>query len=88
VRRRPRATRGAREGLGIAGELIHTPGRSDDSVSLLLDTGEVFTGDLRDPRLIGPENPDVVMASWRTLRDRGAKTVYAGHRPVRPMPDI
>ncbi len=74
--------------LGITGELIHTPGHSDDSVTLLLETGEAFTGDLTDPRLIGPEDPDVVMASWRTLRDRGAKTVYAGHGPVRPMPDI
>jgi ribonuclease/clavin/mitogillin len=74
--------------LGITGELVHTPGHSDDSVSLLLDTGEAFTGDLTDPRLIGPEDPDVVMASWCTLRDRGAKTVYAGHGPVRPMPDI
>jgi hypothetical protein len=24
----------------------------------------------------------------RTLRERGATTVYAGHGPVRPMPDI
>jgi glyoxylase-like metal-dependent hydrolase (beta-lactamase superfamily II) len=75
-------------GLGIAGDLIHTPGHSDDSVSLLLDTGESFTGDLTDPRLIGLEDPDVVLASWRTLRDRGAKTVYAGHGPVRTMPNI
>jgi ribonuclease/clavin/mitogillin len=74
--------------LGIAGELIHTPGHSDDSVSLLLNTGEAFTGDLTDPRLIGPEDPDVVIASWRSLRDRGAKMVYAGHGPVRAVPDI
>ena len=74
--------------LGITGQLIHTPGHSDDSVSLVLDTGEAFTGDLTDPTRIGPEDPDVVMASWRTLRDRGAKTVYAGHGPVRPMPDF
>jgi len=54
----------------------------------LLDTGEVFIGDLTDPRLIGLEDRDVVMASWRTLRDRVAKTVYAGHGPVRPMPAV
>jgi glyoxylase-like metal-dependent hydrolase (beta-lactamase superfamily II) len=72
--------------LGIDGELIHTPGHSDDSVSLLLDTGDVFTGDLTDPQLIGPEDPEVVIASWRALRDRGAKTVHAGHGPIRAMP--
>jgi endoribonuclease LACTB2 len=74
--------------LGLAGELIHTPGHSDDSISLLLDTGDVFTGDLTDPRLIGAEDPSLVIASWRTLRDRGATKVHAGHGPVRPMPDF
>jgi glyoxylase-like metal-dependent hydrolase (beta-lactamase superfamily II) len=74
--------------LGIAGELIHTPGHSDDSVSLLLDTGEAFTGDLTDPRLIGSEDPEAVYASWRALRSRGATRVYAGHGPVRAMPEI
>jgi len=74
--------------LGIAGELIHTAGHSDDSVSLLLDTGAVFIEDLTDPQLIGPEDGDVVIASWRTLRERVAKTVHGGHGPVRAMPDL
>lgn len=34
--------------LGIYGEVIHTPGHSDDSVSLLLDEGIAIVGDL-DP---------------------------------------
>jgi endoribonuclease LACTB2 len=72
--------------LGIEGELIHTPGHSDDSISLLLDSGEVFTGDLTDPRMIAEENPDLVMSSWRTLLARGAKVLYAGHGPIRSMP--
>lgn len=73
---------------GLDAQFVHTPGHSDDSVSLLLDSGEVFTGDLTDPRFIGPENPDVVMDSWRRLRDLGARTVHAGHGPVRPMPQV
>ena len=32
--------------IGIPGEILSTPGHSDDSVSLLLDNGSVFTGDL------------------------------------------
>lgn len=74
--------------LGIGGELVHTPGHSDDSVSVVLDTGEVFTGDLTHPMLMTEETMDTVMASWRRLRECGAKTVYAGHGPVRPMPDL
>lgn len=73
---------------GIAGEVLHTPGHSDDSVSLLLDDGSVFTGDLTDPTMIGLEDADVVRASWQLLRDRGATHVYAGHGPIRPMPAL
>jgi ribonuclease/clavin/mitogillin len=72
--------------LGIAGEILHTPGHSDDSVSLLLDTGAVFTGDLTAPAFVSVEDPAVVAASWQLLRERGATTVYPGHGPVRPMP--
>ena len=73
------------EEIGIPGEIVHTPGHSDDSVSLLLDDGSVFTGDLTHPALVGMEDPDVVSASWRILRERGATRVYPGHGPVRPM---
>jgi ribonuclease/clavin/mitogillin len=72
--------------IGIAGEILSTPGHSTDSVSLLLDDGSVFTGDLTHPALAGEDNAGV-RASWKLLRDHGATRVYAGHGPVRPMPD-
>ncbi len=68
--------------MGILGQIVHTPGHSDDSVSLLLDNGAVFTGDLTPPGFIGPEDPAVVMASWRTLQELGATHIYPGHGPV------
>lgn len=67
--------------IGIPGEIIHTPGHSPDSVSLLLDNGSVFTGDLTRPEFIGLEDPAVVHASWRLLKDSGAEQVYPGHGP-------
>lgn len=70
------------EGIGIPGEILHTPGHSGDSVSLLLDDGAVFTGDLTRPNLVGMEDPAVVRASWRLLLERGARLVYPGHGPV------
>jgi glyoxylase-like metal-dependent hydrolase (beta-lactamase superfamily II) len=73
------------EQVGIPGEIIHTPGHSDDSVSLLLDDGSVFTGDLTHPAFIGVEDPTIVNASWQLLRERGATRVYPGHGPVRQM---
>ena len=74
--------------MGIAGEILHTPGHSEDSVSLLLDDGAVFVGDLTHPTMVGSENPDVVRASWQLLKDRGATRVYAGHGEIRRMPAL
>ena len=71
--------------VGIGGEILHTPGHSADSVSLLLDDGSVFTGDLTHPEMVGAENADVVRASWQRLKNAGATQVYAGHGPIRPL---
>jgi glyoxylase-like metal-dependent hydrolase (beta-lactamase superfamily II) len=71
------------ERIGIAGEVVHTPGHSDDRVSLLLDDGSAFTGDLAPPEFLGLEDPSVVAASWRALREQGATRVYPGHGPAR-----
>jgi len=73
------------ERIGILGEIVHTPGHSDDSVSLLLDDGSVFTGDLTHPAYVGERDAAVVTASWRLLRERGATRVYPAHGPVRSI---
>jgi glyoxylase-like metal-dependent hydrolase (beta-lactamase superfamily II) len=69
--------------IGLPGEILHTPGHSDDSVSLLLDDGSVFTGDL-PPEAYAFDNP-VALDTWRLLRERGAKRVYPAHGPIRPI---
>ncbi len=69
--------------LGIYGEILHTPGHSDDSVSLLLDDSCAFTGDL--PPLAMAVDHETVAASWRLLRERGATRVYPGHGPARSI---
>jgi glyoxylase-like metal-dependent hydrolase (beta-lactamase superfamily II) len=78
-------SRSVLERIGIPGEIVHTPGHSDDSVSLLLDDGSVFTGDLTPPALVGEQYAPVAAASWRMLWERGATRVYPGHGPVWPM---
>jgi endoribonuclease LACTB2 len=65
--------------IGIAGEILHTPGHSDDSVSLVLDIGCAFTGDLTMESMVAQEDPAVVARSWQLLRDRGVTTIYGGH---------
>jgi ribonuclease/clavin/mitogillin len=76
------------ETLGFPGEILHTPGHSDDSVSLLLDTGAAFTGDLTFPEMATDEQAGRVAKSWQRLRDRGARLAYPGHGPARPIPEV
>lgn len=66
--------------IGIEGEIVHTPGHSDDSVSLVLDVGCAFTGDLTMERMAATENDAATVArSWQALRERGVTTIYGGH---------
>lgn len=71
--------------IGIAGQIVATPGHSDDSVSLLLDNGMVFTGDLPPAAFVDEKDKPFVEASWRLLYERGARQIYPGHGPIRAM---
>ena len=73
---------------GISGQIVYTPGHTTGSISVLLDSGEAFVGDLamnRIPFRRGPGLPvladDIgrVKESWQRLIGLGAKTVYPGH---------
>jgi ribonuclease/clavin/mitogillin len=72
-------------GIGIQGEIISTPGHSDDSVTLVLDEGAAFTGDLT-PLMMVPQDPtDLAYRSWESIRARGVITIYPGHGPVQHL---
>ncbi|NTU80461.1 MAG: MBL fold metallo-hydrolase [Chloroflexales bacterium] len=66
-------------GIGIDGEIIATPGHSDDSVTLVLDVGIAFIGDLRPPQMITDET---LQRSWEAIRAHQVQTIYPGHGPV------
>ena len=68
------------EDLGIHGEVFETPGHSDDSVSLVLDSGRAFIGDLHLPQFASDEAAAALTwDSWRKLLDQRAKTFYPAH---------
>ena len=71
--------------IGIQGEIVHTPGHSGDSVSLVLDDGSAFIGDLTPPAYATEEYREAVDASWRLLHQLGVTTVYPAHGPVWPL---
>ena len=71
--------------LGLAGEIVATPGHSDDSVTLVLNGGVAFTGDLPPEGFATEETAATVAQSWSRLRALGVRHVYPGHGPARPL---
>lgn len=74
--------------FGLAGRILHTPGHSPGSISVLLDNGDAFTGDLCPnffPRNLWTHFPpyadDVatVYRSWDKLLSAPVKMLYPGH---------
>jgi ribonuclease/clavin/mitogillin len=71
--------------IGIQGEIISTPGHSDDSITLILDEGAAFTGDLTAPIAVPDDPADLSYQSWANIRAKGGRLIYPGHGPTRPL---
>lgn len=73
-------------GLGISGEIIRTSSHSPCSVSLVLDGGECFVGDLEPFEHIGAYAEktanEALSRDWELIRSFKPKTVYFAHRPA------
>ena len=65
--------------LGISGEIIYTPGHSDDSISLWIDSGELFVGDLNPLYELELHTGTQIGESWEKLLKLKPQTVYYGH---------
>jgi ribonuclease/clavin/mitogillin len=70
--------------IGLHGEILHTPGHSDDSVTLILDEGYAFTGDLH-PSLMNI-NDATTRASWDKIRQHKITQIFPGHGPSATNP--
>lgn len=76
------------EPYGVGGRVLHTPGHTPGSVSVLLDSGDAIVGDLamnRIPLRLHPglpifaEDMAQVKHSIEKLLAAGAKTIYPAH---------
>lgn len=65
--------------FGIYGQIFHTPGHSDDSISLWLDEGDLFVGDLNPLYELELHKGTVTWESWEKLLTLKPKIVYYGH---------
>lgn len=76
------------EEFGVPGTVIHTPGHSPGSVSVVLESGEAFVGDLAMNRLpltsrpslsIFGDDPEALQASWERVLEFGPARIYPAH---------
>ena len=78
--------------FGLSATVLHTPGHTPGSISILFDDGRAIAGDLMMGGSLGgslrPFDPGyhyyaedlaALRRSIRKLLDRGAKTIYLGH---------
>ena len=73
--------------FGVQGRVLHTPGHTPCSSSIVLPGGQAVVGDLvmgmplpRVPRLpVFATNPSQARESIRELLDQGVETFYTGH---------
>jgi glyoxylase-like metal-dependent hydrolase (beta-lactamase superfamily II) len=78
--------------FGLAGRFLHTPGHSTGCLTLVLDAGDAFVGDLvqgsRAGGVVPPEfsimavDERGMLASWRALIESGATRLFPGHGGV------
>ena len=73
---------------GIKGSIIHTPGHTDGSLSVVLDTGEAFVGCMAHnglPFRLSPGLPiyaldvEALIRTWRKLIDMNLTMIFPGH---------
>lgn len=84
----PSSSRSFLLSLGINGQIIYTPGHSDDSLTLILDSGEAFTGDLDLPQFATQENREEIYRSWNLIRGLRVKKIYPGHGSFKTIEEI
>ncbi|WP_053001268.1 MBL fold metallo-hydrolase [Kosmotoga pacifica] len=74
--------------FGIEGKILHTPGHTKGSISVLLDDGSAIVGDIAmnflgflglKKRPMIAYDYDGVFKSWEKMLDAGAKIIYPSH---------
>lgn len=74
--------------LGIEGSIIPTPGHSDDSISLVLDSGDIFVGDLYPLYELEAHEEPEVQESWKRILAMKPKRIFYGHAKTAVLESI
>lgn len=65
--------------IGIPGYILHTPGHSDDSISMVIKGLGIFTGDLPFNNHMFADSNEMVDTSWSRIRSTNEHKVFPGH---------
>lgn len=73
-------SRGFLRSIGIEGEIISTVSHSEDSISLILDSGECFVGDLEPIEYLSTyENNEKLKADWEKINKFKIENINYSH---------
>lgn len=74
-------------GLGIAGEIVATPSHSRDSVTLILDDGDCFVGDLEPLEYLDAYPPACPLRDdWALILRHRPKRILSAHVNEKALP--
>ena len=72
--------------LGINGEIVSTPSHSEDSITLVLDSGDCFVGDLEPMEYIcGYEENKALQRDWDKVMSFSPGVIHYGHAPEKKL---
>lgn len=67
------------ESVGVFGEILHTPGHSEDSISIILDDGIAVVGDLYPLYSVPAYNNKKLEKSWNNILSHNIHLIYYAH---------
>ena len=72
--------------LGIDGEIVSTPSHSGDSITLVLDSGNCFVGDLEPMEFMdGYEENKALQSDWEKVMSFSPRVIHYGHAPKKVL---
>ena len=72
--------------LGIDGEIVSTPSHSMDSITLVLDSGDCFVGDLEPMEYMdGYEENSALQSDWEKVMSFSPRVIHYGHAPKKVL---
>lgn len=72
--------------LGIDGEIVSTPSHSEDSITLVLDSGDCFAGDLEPMEFMdGYEENKALQSDWEKVMSFSPRVIHYGHAPKKVL---